>query len=139
MLKSDSILGNVLTRSQPAPNSISIEQDHQVFNKEGTRVSCPGRNRWGAQVVSESTGPFYRRQTTPRRHGADGKESYHFGSRKNEDVHFGAWRERTGLRSGGNITFIPTFLYYRLPGSIAKVVRTEQFQIVNGTMTTIHS
>ena len=101
----------------------------------------PAKLPWGsvgAQVVVESTGRFTD-ATDAKKHLRDSVKKVIISAPRQERRHHpGAGRESRQIRRRQASHRLQRIVYHQLPGSIGKVVNDE-FKIVSGTMTTIHS
>ena len=137
LLKYDSILGNLPNKISAGPDSITIDgKTIKVFKERD-----PGALPWesvGAQVVIESTGHFTDANDAKKHLRGSVKKVIISAPAKNEDITLvlGVNQEKyDGAKHNiiSNATCTTNCL-----APIAKVINDE-FKIVSGTMTTIHS
>jgi len=137
LLKYDSILGNL-------PNNISAGQDCIRLDNKSIRVFAekdPGKLPWesvGAQVVLESTGRFTNAEDAKKHLRGPVKKVIISAPAKNEDVTIVLGVNEQVYDSGKHHIISNASCTTNCLAPIAKVVN-DNFKIVSGTMTTIHS
>src|SRR6202789_592041 len=137
LLKYDSILGNLPNKISAGPDSITIDgKTIKVF-----RERDPGALPWesvGAQVVIESTGHFTDANDAKKHLRGTVKKVIISAPAKNEDITLvlGVNQEKYDGAKHNIISNASCTTNCLAP--IAKVINDE-FKIVSGTMTTIHS
>src|SRR6202171_4364757 len=137
LLKYDSILGNLPEKSSARPDSITVDgKTIKVFKERD-----PGALPWesvGAQVVVESTGHFTDANDGKKHMRGSVKKVIISAPAKNEDITLvlGVNHEKYNAAKHHIISNASCTTNCLAP--IAKVVNDE-FKIVSGTMTTIHS
>jgi len=137
LLKYDSILGNLPNKISAGPDSITIDgKTIKVF-----RERDPGALPWesvGAQVVIESTGHFTDANDAKKHLRGSVKKVIISAPAKNEDITLvlGVNQEKYDGAKHNIISNASCTTNCLAP--IAKVINDE-FKIVSGTMTTIHS
>ncbi|MGA6982720.1 MAG: type I glyceraldehyde-3-phosphate dehydrogenase [Candidatus Sulfotelmatobacter sp.] len=137
LLKYDSILGNLPNQISSGPDSITIDgKTIKVFKERD-----PGALPWesvGAQVVIESTGHFTDANDAKKHLRGPVKKVIISAPAKNEDITIvlGVNQEKYDGAKHNIISNASCTTNCLAP--IAKVIN-DQFKIVSGTMTTIHS
>ncbi|MGA2388706.1 MAG: type I glyceraldehyde-3-phosphate dehydrogenase [Candidatus Sulfotelmatobacter sp.] len=137
LLKYDSILGNLPNKISAGPDSITIDgKTIKVFKERD-----PGALPWesvGAQVVIESTGHFTDANDAKKHLRGSVKKVIISAPAKNEDITLvlGVNQEKYDGAKHNIISNASCTTNCLAP--IAKVINDE-FKIVSGTMTTIHS
>ena len=137
LLKYDSILGNL-------PNNISAGQDCIRLDNKSIRVFAekdPAKLPWesvGAQVVLESTGRFTNAEDAKKHLRGPVKKVIISAPAKNEDVTIVLGVNEQVYDSGKHHIISNASCTTNCLAPIAKVVN-DNFKIVSGTMTTIHS
>jgi len=137
LLKYDSILGNL-------PNNISAGQDCIRLDNKSIRVFAekdPAKLPWesvGAQVVLESTGRFTNAEDAKKHLRGPVKKVIISAPAKNEDVTIVLGVNEQVYDSGKHHVISNASCTTNCLAPIAKVVN-DNFKIVSGTMTTIHS
>jgi glyceraldehyde 3-phosphate dehydrogenase len=137
LLKYDSILGNL-------PHNISAGQDCIRLDNKSIRVFAekdPAKLPWesvGAQVVLESTGRFTNAEDAKKHLRGPVKKVIISAPAKNEDVTIVLGVNEQVYDSGKHHIISNASCTTNCLAPIAKVVN-DNFKIVSGTMTTIHS
>ena len=137
LLKYDSILGNL-------PNNISAHADSISIDNKNIRVfkeRDPGALPWesvGAQVVIESTGHFTDANDAKKHLRGTVKKVIISAPAKNEDITVVLGVNHEKYEAAKHHIISNASCTTNCLGPIAKVVNDE-FKIVSGTMTTIHS
>jgi glyceraldehyde 3-phosphate dehydrogenase len=137
LLKYDSILGNLPNKINAGPDSITIDgKAIKVFKERD-----PGALPWesvGAQVVIESTGHFTDANDAKKHLRGSVKKVIISAPAKNEDITvvLGVNHEKYDAAKHNIISNASCTTNCLAP--VAKVINDE-FKIVSGTMTTIHS
>jgi len=137
LLKYDSILGNLSNKVSAGADSITVEgKTIKVFAEKD-----PAKLPWesvGAQVVLESTGRFTNAEDAKKHLRGPVKKVIISAPAKNEDITLvlGVNHEKYDAATHHIISNASCTTNYLTP--IAKVVN-DNFKIVSGTMTTIHS
>ena len=137
LLKYDSILGNL-------PHKISAGQDCIRLDNKSIRVFAekdPAKLPWesvGAQVVLESTGRFTNAEDAKKHLRGPVKKVIISAPAKNEDVTIVLGVNEQVYDSGKHHIISNASCTTNCLAPIAKVVN-DNFKIVSGTMTTIHS
>jgi glyceraldehyde 3-phosphate dehydrogenase len=137
LLKYDSILGNL-------PNNISAGQDCIRLDNKSIRVFAekdPAKLPWesvGAQVVLESTGRFTNAEDARKHLRGPVKKVIISAPAKNEDVTIVLGVNEQVYDAGKHHIISNASCTTNCLAPIAKVVN-DNFKIVSGTMTTIHS
>jgi glyceraldehyde 3-phosphate dehydrogenase len=137
LLKYDSILGNLPNKISAGPDSITIDNKTIKVFKERD----PGALPWdsvGAQVVIESTGHFTDAADARKHMRGSVKKVIISAPAKNEDITLvlGVNHEKYDAAKHNIISNASCTTNCLAP--IAKVINDE-FKIISGTMTTIHS
>ena len=137
LLKYDSILGNLPNQISAGPDSITVDgKTIKVFKERD-----PGALPWesvGAQVVVESTGHFTDANDAKKHLRGSVKKVIISAPAKNEDITvvLGVNHEKYDAAKHHIISNASCTTNCLAP--VAKVIH-EEFKIVSGTMTTIHS
>src|SRR5579862_1422686 len=137
LLKYDSILGNLHNKISSGPDSITVDgKSFKVFAEKD-----PAKLPWesvGAQVVLESTGRFTDANDAKKHLRGPVKKVIISAPAKNEDVTLvlGVNHEKYDAAKHNVISNASCTTNCLAP--VAKVIQ-DQFKIVSGTMTTIHS
>src|SRR5579859_1924386 len=137
LLKYDSILGNLPNTITAGPDSISVDGKFIKFFKEKDPAALPW-DSVGAQVVIESTGKFTDANEAKKHLRGPVKKVIISAPAKNEDVTvvLGVNHEKYEAKKHNIISNASCTTNCLAP--VAKVINDE-FKIVSGTMTTIHS
>ncbi|HXE90100.1 MAG TPA: type I glyceraldehyde-3-phosphate dehydrogenase [Terriglobales bacterium] len=137
LLKYDSILGNL-------PNDVKAGQDCVVVDGRSTRVFAekdPAKVPWeqvGAQIVVESTGRFTNADDAKKHLRGPVKKVIISAPAKNEDITVVLGVNETAYDPARHHIISNASCTTNCLAPIAKVVH-DNFTIVSGTMTTIHS
>ncbi|HEY6764391.1 MAG TPA: type I glyceraldehyde-3-phosphate dehydrogenase [Candidatus Sulfotelmatobacter sp.] len=137
LLKYDSILGNLTNNISAADDSVQIDKKNIKVFKEKDPAALPWESV-GAQVVLESTGRFTDAADAKKHLRGSVKKVIISAPAKNEDVTvvLGVNHEKYDAAKHHIISNASCTTNCLAP--IAKVINDE-FKIVSGTMTTIHS
>jgi glyceraldehyde 3-phosphate dehydrogenase len=137
LLKYDSVLGNLQARIEATPDAISVDGDEFKVLSVKDPAQLPWRDL-GVEVVFESTGKFTKREDTAKHLAAGAKKVIVTAPAKGPDV---------SLVMGVNDNVYDAAKHHIISNAscttnclapVAKVLH-EQFGIVKGWMTTIHS
>ena len=137
LLKYDSVLGNLPNQVSAGPDSITVDGKTIKVFKEKDPAALPWESV-GAQVVIESTGRFTDANDARKHMRGPVKKVIISAPAKNEDVTvvLGVNHEKYDAAKHNIISNASCTTNCLAP--IAKVINDE-FKIVSGTMTTIHS
>src|SRR5258708_21354820 len=137
LLKYDSILGNLKQNISAGPDSITIDgKTIKVFKERD-----PGALPWesvGAQVVIESTGHFTDANDAKKHLRGPVKKAIISAPAKNEDITLVLGVNHEKYDGAKHHIISNAYVTPNCLAPIAKVINDE-FKIVSGTMTTIHS
>jgi glyceraldehyde 3-phosphate dehydrogenase len=137
LLKYDSILGNLPNQISAAPDSIKVDNKNvRVFAEKD-----PAKLPWesvGAQVVIESTGRFTNAEDAKKHLRGPVKKVIISAPAKNEDVTIVLGVNHQVYDAAKHHIISNASCTTNCLAPIAKVVH-DNFKIVSGTMTTIHS
>ncbi|HSA92958.1 MAG TPA: type I glyceraldehyde-3-phosphate dehydrogenase, partial [Terriglobales bacterium] len=137
LLKYDSILGNL-------PNDVKAGQDSVVVDGKSTRVFAekdPAKVPWeqvGAQIVVESTGRFTNADDAKKHLRGPVKKVIISAPAKNEDITVVLGVNETAYDPAKHHIISNASCTTNCLAPLAKVVH-DNFNIMSGTMTTIHS
>jgi glyceraldehyde 3-phosphate dehydrogenase len=137
LLKYDSVLGNLPNQVSAGPDSITVDGKTIKVFKEKDPAALPWESV-GAQVVIESTGKFTNADDAKKHLRGPVKKVIISAPAKNEDVTvvLGVNHEKYDAAKHNIISNASCTTNCLAP--VAKVINDE-FKIVSGTMTTIHS
>src|ERR1700719_4161644 len=137
LLKYDSVLGNLPTQVSAGPDSITVDGKTIKVFKEKDPAALPWESV-GAQVVIESTGRFTDANDAKKHLRGSVKKVIISAPAKNEDITLvlGVNHEKYDGAKHHIISNASCTTNCLAP--VAKVLQ-DQFKIVSGTMTTIHS
>jgi len=137
LLKYDSILGNLPNKISAAGDSISVDgKNIRVFAEKD-----PSRLDWesvGAQVVIESTGKFTKAELAKQHLRGGVKKVIISAPATNEDITIVMGVNEDKYDAAKHHVISNASCTTNCLGPIAKVVH-DNFKIISGTMTTIHS
>jgi len=137
LLKYDSVLGNLPNQVSAGPDSITVDGKTIKVFKEKDPAALPWESV-GAQVVIESTGKFTDANEAKKHLRGSVKKVIISAPAKNEDITvvLGVNHEKYDAHKHNIISNASCTTNCLAP--VAKVINDE-FKIVSGTMTTIHS
>jgi glyceraldehyde 3-phosphate dehydrogenase len=137
LLKYDSVLGNLQARIEAKPDAISVDGDEfKVLS-----VKDPAQLPWkalGVEVVFESTGKFTKREDTEKHLAAGAKKVIVTAPAKSPDVSLVMGVNDSAYDAATHHIISNASCTTNCLAPVAKVLH-EQFGIVKGWMTTIHS
>jgi glyceraldehyde 3-phosphate dehydrogenase len=137
LLKYDSVLGNLDAEVTASENSISVDNEaFKVFSERD-----PGKIDWGsvgAEIVIESTGLFTKRDDAAKHLHDSVKKVIISAPAKNEDITIVLGVNETAYKPREHHVISNASCTTNCLAPIAKVLN-DNFKIVKGLMTTVHS
>jgi glyceraldehyde 3-phosphate dehydrogenase len=137
LLKYDSVLGNLPNQVSAGPDSITVDGKTIKVFKEKDPAALPWESV-GAQVVIESTGRFTDANDAKKHMRGPVKKVIISAPAKNEDVTLGLGVNHEKYDGAKHHIISNASCTTNCLAPVAKVINDE-FKIVSGTMTTIHS